>query len=317
MQNIDYFLKWEELDIEVQKRSDNEVITKYLSLASSNNVFVSNSDNGDRAFLVEFSKDILQNYKVKKVNGISIEIKENDKINKDKTYMVFSNVDKNLDTAFISFSTYIFDSLVDTKDEKSSVEKIEEAIEKHHDFFGFKNKLSKENEQGLIAELIYLDELIKRYGDVAVHYWQGSEKNKRDFVIENTGVEIKSTRNQEQDIIHVSNENQLDPTGLDRLLLKLYTLEENELGHNVKYYIDLVGNEIVSYEAKKAFNAKLMLREIDPEKYEAGFNFNLISVHTYLVDDKFPKITKQSIPACAYDVKYSLNLSGMNYIEKE
>ncbi len=317
MINIDYFVKWQELDLEVEKNKISENVTKYLAISSYNDVFITNNSLMSRSFSVEFDPETTINYEPKTVNGIKIELKKNKQLNENKVYLVLSNVDSKNDDAFIGFSAHIFDSLIGAKSEIETLNNIEQALEDYHDFFGFKKELSKENEQGLIAELLFLNEKIDELGEKSVFNWNGSERNKRDFIFDSYGVEIKSTRNQEQDIVHISNENQLDKGSLETLYLKLYIFDENQNGKNIKYYIDSILAKIQSYECQKAFLAKVAMREIDPYSYEGRYKFELEDVHTYVVDDTFPKLTSKDIPSCIYDVKYHLNLSGVSYIEKE
>lgn len=317
MINIDCFKKWIELDLEVKQQPTEESVTMYLPISSYNNVFITNNKNYKRSFSIEFSHSTIYDYKPRNVNGISIEIKKNDMLNKDRLYLVLSNNYKEHDDTFIGFSAFVFDALLNSISDIDSLKRIEKVLEEYHNFFGYEKKISKDKEQGLMAELIYLNELIDKDGEFRIINWFGSEKNKRDFIFDNYGVEIKSTRYQEQDIIHVSNENQLDAWDFDKLLLKLYIFDENELGQDVSFYIRLIYSKLISFEIKKIFLAKVSMREIDPLSYEGHYKFRLESIHTYIVDDKFPKITKRDIPANAFDVKYRLNLSGIAYLEKE
>lgn len=316
MINLDYFIKWQELDVEVQKSSKQENITKYLPIASNNNVFISNNIRMNRSFSVEFNPETMTNYSAKKVNGIEIKVQRNNQINKEKKYLVMCNIDSKNDDAFMGFSAHIFDSLVGSKSDAEALNYIEKALDDYHNFFSFKSELSKETEQGLIAELMFLNEMIGQNGENAVLNWFGSEGNKRDFIFDDYGVEIKSTRNQKQDIIHVSNENQLDRGNLEKLYVKLYIFDENDQGENISDYISLILTKIKSFELQKIFRAKVALIGIDPNVYVGKYKFVLEDIHTYLIDDSFPCITKKDIPECIFDVKYNLNLSSIPYIEK-
>ncbi len=316
MNNVNYFLKWIELDKTVEENEDWNAKIKYLPVADCNNIFISNDKKFNRSFLIEFTPYIIKDYKPKKVNGIKIEIKKNDSLDKNKLYLVLSNVEKKLDDTFIGFSAFIFERLENTTNEIDTMRKVEEALIDYHDFFSFKKEMTKDNEQGLIAELNFLSDLIDKYGEEAVYYWVGSEKNKRDFIINDKAVEIKSTRNQEQDIISVSNENQLDPQGLTTLYLRLYIFDENENGREVSYFIKLIADKIKSYEIKKVFFSKIAMHGIDPSAYVGKYKFYIEGIHTYVVDDGFPRIKKSNCSERIYDVKYRLNLSGIDYLEK-
>ena len=45
--------------------------------------------------------------------------------------------------------------------------------------------------------------------------------------------------------------------------------------------------------------------------YNDYFKFKIISKHEYLVDDQFPKIIKSSLDERLFDIKYKLNLDGI------
>lgn len=317
MVNVDYFLKWNELDLEINRSRATGYLTKYISVISNNNVFITNNENNQRMLSIEFSPDTLKDYKPIDVNGINIEVKKNSKLNKQKLYLVLSNSDPKLDMAFIGFTVLIIDSIINCKDDISTLRQIEKALKDYHDYFSFSKQMSKMEEQGLLAELLYLSDLIDSKGEQVVNCWFGCEKNKRDFIVDEAGIEIKSTRNQEQNIVHISNENQLEKGSLDKLLLRLYVFDENESGQSVSEYIHRIYEKIESYNYKKLFLTKLMLHKIDPLNYVSRYVFQNEVIYEYDINDDFPKICRENIPAQAYDVKYKLNLSGIPYIKKE
>lgn len=316
MINTDYFNKWNELDKSIKSNSSKERITKFIPTNSANNVFISNTYKLERSFSIEFNRAVLQDYSPQKVQGLKIVVKDNPKISHDKTYLIVSNQDFDNDEAFIGFSVTVFNAIEGSASEIEVLRSFENVLKNYNQYFKFARNISKQEEQGLLAELLYLNELLTQVGDSAVQYWFGLERNKRDFIIDNKGIEIKSTRNQEQDILHISNENQLDQGNLDQLLLKLYIFDENSSGLDLSLVIKDTYDRINAAEYKKMFISKINMHGIDPFNYESNNRFYLEKVKTYIINDAFPKITKGSIPSNAFDVKYKLNVSGIKCMEE-
>lgn len=315
MFNTDYFIKWKELDEIVEERASKDILTIYLPTDSLNNVFISNNIEKERSFSIEFERHVFEDYSLKMINGLKIEICENTNLNPDKLYMVVKNASIENDYAFIGFSVAVFDAIEGTRKNEDALYAFDKLIDEYHNFFGFEKKLSKEREQGLLAELIYLEKIIKEQGDSVVCNWNGSESNKRDFIFDGYSVEIKSTRNQEQDIIHVSNENQLDNNLHPILYLTLFVFDENTTGVSLPDYILEVYELIKKVEYKKIFIAKIAMHGINPLEYESKYKFALEKVKTYQIDDNFPKLVRNNIPNVIFDVKYKLNLSDITYRE--
>ena len=317
MINTDYYKRWKELDDKVLSSKSKENIIIYLSTDSNNNIYISNNNENNRCFYIEFDETFLSGYSPTNVNGLVIECRKNSKIDKDKKYLVVKNANPEYDNAFLGFSVICFNEMEKTLSDEETLYAFEKAIDNNHDFFSFRQKMSKEEEQGTLAELLFLEELINSNDESFVRFWFGSEKNKRDFIVNNIGIEIKSTRNQEQDIVSISNENQLDIGMLKKLYLRLYVFDENNNGTTLSEAIKRIYHSINAAEYKKMFLSKLSLHKIDPLKYESSYAFELEKVKSYKVDSRFPKLTKENIPSSAYDVKYKLNISNVGCEEIE
>lgn len=313
----DFFKKWIDLDHQVFKSKSDDNYIIYVQGECYNNIFISNSKKNNRVFYIEFSPSTLKNYNPPTVNGVKISVKENANIDENKLYLVFENENIELDDAFIGFSVTVMNCLSNCKSDIDTITRVEQILKDYHNFFSFKKDLGKDVEQGLLAELSFLSYLIDNKGEEIIVNWFGPEKNKRDFLFNNVAVEIKSTRNQEQDIIHISNENQLDKNNLEKLYIRLYIYDENDLGNDVSKMIKEIYDKLNNITMKKMFISKLSLFNIQPLEYQAKYKFKEEGIHTYDINDDFPKLTKYNIPKSIYDVKYKINLSGVSYIEKE
>lgn len=316
MNKGDYFKKWIELDEKVNQNPNDESITIFVKGYCYNNIFITNDKKNHRMFMIEFYPQSLNGYKPMNINGINITIKDNTKLDANKKYLVFENSNEKMDDAFIAFSVTVIGSLNNCGTDAETLSQVEQILKDYKNFFAFRKSMDKIEEQGLIAELDYLDRLIDKYGDGVVVNWTGSEKNKHDFIFDDRAVEIKSTLNQEQSIVSISNENQLHVGKLNELKLKLYVFDENSNGKTVDYYIKKIYEKLVSFQSKKLFVSKICMHKIDPFEYKGNYKFDIEMVKSYIIDEKFPRIDKSNIPSEAYDVKYKLNLSNITY-EKE
>lgn len=314
MSKIDYFKKWIELDEKVYENLNNDSITIYLKANCYNNVFITNDKNNHRMFMIEFHNKSLNGYKPIFINGINIFIDNNTKIDPNKKYLIFENTNPKMDDAFIAFSISVIGDLKKCDSDTETLFQIEKILKDYKNFFSFKKNMKKMEEQGLVAELDYLNKLIDKFNDNAVNAWNGCEKNKHDFIFDdNKAIEIKSTLNEEQSIVSISNENQLEVGKLEELKLKLYVFNENDNGKTVDYYINKIYNKLASFQSKKTFMSKIYMHKIDPYTYKGKYKFDIEVIKSYTVNDSFPRIDKSNISFEVYDVKYKLNLSSIPY----
>ena len=160
MMQTDYFTKWKELDESAQAKNQDETVIKYLPTNAQNNIFISNNCNGERSFLIEFSREWLQGYTPQKVNGLLVSVHDNPKLTPGKLYLEVKNSNKENDNAYIAFSVVFFNALDQTSSDAEALEAYEETVNTYHDFFKYRKELSKEEEQGIIAELLFLKTLL-------------------------------------------------------------------------------------------------------------------------------------------------------------
>lgn len=287
---------------------------KPLNMKLYNPIYMSANINEKLIIYIEFSEDdiALKSYTFPKLNGILIDAVKEKAIDEKKEFLKITKEDNCPEEVFISLCVSFMEGLQDSTSSKESMLIIDEILKQYSNLFTKKsNSLSKEEEQGLYCELLFLEKLMDTFGDGAIKNWNGPQKNKHDFIFEdNKAVEIKSTSNQEQIIIHISNENQLDNNGLDELLLLVYVIETNQIGDTVDKAISRILNKIQCPDMHLLFVTNVLSLKIDPLEYKGKYNFSVVGMHRYLVDDNFSKITKSNIPFNAYDVKYRLNISN-------
>lgn len=288
---------------------------KPLDMNLLNPFYMSANINQKLLIYIEFPDNdtALKSYTFPKLNGIMIEKVKVKNINDKKEYLRITKEDNCPEELFVSLCVSLMEGIYNSSSNKESILIIDEVLKQYSNLFTKKlNPLSKEEEQGLYCELLFLEKLIETFGDMSVKNWNGPQKNKHDFIFEdNKAVEIKSTSNQEQIIIHISNENQLDNIGLNELILMVYVIENNQIGNTVDDMIKRILSKINSPDMHLLFVTNILSLKIDPFEYKGKYHFSVVSLHKYLVDDEFSKITKSNIPSNAYDVKYRLNISNV------
>jgi len=238
----------------------------------------------------------------------------NDFINKDKLFIKIQNKIEN-EEIFISFSSTLTDVLYESNSSYETINVFEETIKYYKDYFSNKNfQLSEKEEQGLCAELIELNNQIDEHGENVVLNWLGPNKNKRDFVFEDYAIEIKSTKNQTNTSIHISNENQLDnsfPEGIKDLFLKVYIMENNDNGFNVITCAKDVLSKLTETTIIKAFVSKLLNLKINIELYKPKAHFTIQTKNTYKITNKFPSLTSKKLPLGIHSIEYKISLDSI------
>ena len=312
------YTKWEELEENLIPNNVN-VVEYYLSNKPNNRLYlgIDGTDN-DKKIYIEFDSIALENYKIPHITGLKITRVKAPYIDDTKSYICVSN-SSDTEEVFLAFSATLVENLKDSKSNSSTIEKIEDTIKFYKDYFSNNLKsLSDSEEQGLCAELMFLKELIENEGQLVVNNWLGPQKNKRDFVFENKAIEIKSTLNQLETSITISNENQLDCFNVDELKLVVYILEKNPIGTiNVTNCINLVDSLLTDVEMNKVFKAKIISMGINVKEYANKNNYTCESIKNYLIDESFPCLSKHNIPNVCFSVKYKINLNSLDkYLEK-
>lgn len=307
--------KWSELKEKAVDKTNNYVATYYLGKDSKANVYFG-YQNDRMGIYLEFTKEVLADLEVPSLKGMSISVVDADFISSDKKYIFIENISQNEDI-FESFSSSLTDSLSFVDSYYGIYEALKNTVKDYKDYFANPNPfLTKQEEQGLCAELLELSNLIDLKGQNVVYNWQGPSKNKRDFVFDNSALEIKSTLSQENTCIKISNENQLDssyPSSLKALYLKVYVMEDSETGLNVNSCIDEVLGKLTEISAKSGFLCDLLKLKIKPNVFKAKYSFSIQKELVYLVTDDMPKITSANLSPSIFDVSYRLKINDLEH----
>lgn len=175
--------------------------------------------------------------------------------------------------------------------------------------------MSFQRQKGLLGELIYLQELLVN-GDrkQSLNSWIGPEGSDQDFVFQDTWAEIK-TVSMAAEVVNISSLQQLDREESGKLVV--YILENTAPGtggislpQKVEEIRDLLKEEIA---LKDHFDMKLFMygyRDKHVMEYLKN-QFRLIDTMEYIVDGKFPRLTRNNTKTAITNCSYSLSLVAL------
>lgn len=176
--------------------------------------------------------------------------------------------------------------------------------------------LTASEAQGLYGELMFLKELLLRFGANAVNAWYG-EKNTHDFYIGQHAVEVKTSDKQAPYYAHINSEYQLDDSDVNgHLYLKMYALRSDRSGgQRLPALIKMIRDLLRLDEAVLSiFDEKLEAEgylDAAEDYYSNGYTVR--DTYLFEVRSGFPRLIKKDIPKGIYHIEYDVSVSeGMN-----
>jgi Putative PD-(D/E)XK family member, (DUF4420) len=171
--------------------------------------------------------------------------------------------------------------------------------------------LQREEQAGLLGEIAVLQKLATEVGlPQAITAWTGPLDGIHDFQLAGLGVEVKSTIGVSHHV-RISRLDQLDPEGLDQLLLARTRFHEASEGMTLPEVIGGLRKTIneVHPASIDEFSDKIMRTgylDTDAEFY-ASTRTILSDFHLFKVGEGFPSLTRASVPAAVVEAAYSLD----------
>ncbi len=308
---INFEDKFNELNI-------NNDILKKIDCNNKIKVFYGLSKEGKKriAFLSTITPEKIESTKMISVSYY----KDKENLN----WLSFDLENNNFSNLFYIFCSDIVNSVNGLNDEKKELENLKRRFYNWKKMFQNVSikELTEEKEQGIYGELYFLYKyMIPKYGiEKSILSWAGPYKYNKDFSIDNTWYEIK-TSSVNTNTIDISSINQLE-SNVDGFLgvvkvEKMSTEYKGEMSTILKL-IQLIMNEIVSIKIQEDFLNKLSEYGLGPENNYGSRNFVTKKVIIYDVSDDFPRLTKNNIKFIEIEnVKYSINLSGIDKFKLE
>ena len=221
----------------------------------------------------------------------------------------------------VNFTKVFDDIIAESKKETVESKSLTVFCNKYLDWQKLLSKISKalndEVQQGLVGELYFLENfLIPKFGEkVAIEMWMGPLYAIHDFTGENIWYEVKTVL-QGKDAVSISSLDQLDTTNSEGELVVIILEETNAINTEAKSIVRLVESieESLDSSCLYSFREKLLNvgynSEAIAEDFEEKF-FRVLNCNTYLVNDKFPKITRMQIDSAVISARYELNLPSL------
>jgi hypothetical protein len=180
-----------------------------------------------------------------------------------------------------------------------------------------KGKISYEKYQGLYGELYFLKEyLSKEEGlDNAILSWVGPDGYSKDFSINDIWYEIKTIGTSSKSV-KINSLTQLESSVKGYLVVIVvekmsnqFILKESTIHFLYRSILESISNNEIK---EKFINKVLDYGYIDENLCEECARFDVKSVDFYVVDKRFPKLTRESIKSPAiYEVTYELDLNAI------
>lgn len=181
---------------------------------------------------------------------------------------------------------------------------------------GLDQKLSSEEQKGLIGELVVLDTLLlpNLSAKDAIAAWTGPLGAPKDFEIARLCIEAKARRGAATPFVAISSEHQLDTSGVDALYLHVIELDRATASANEAFTITDFATRVRDQITTLDFS---VVQQFEGLLMSGGFNW--LDDYTdsvwvegshdlFEVRDAFPRVTTASFPSGVSSVRYSIAL---------
>ena len=231
-------------------------------------------------------------------------------IDKKTLYIRLEDIDY-----FEIFNEYSESIIIKASQASSEKEMLEIAISQSVKWFNFlkptnERKLKPFQQQGLIAELLFLKKLIHKIGlSNALNSWYGPDKFDKDFIMGNLGIEVKAKHSGKIKIT-ISSVTQLDLQSLENLILVVFTINSSSSNDQNSFTLDEIVDDLGELFDKDANLKYLFEKKIAEAGYDYDLGYsdrfwtNLENSQLFKIEKSFPSITSKNV-----DVKSISNIS--------
>lgn len=239
-------------------------------------------------------------------------------------WLSFDLENNNFSNLFYTFCSDIVNSLSNLNDEQQELNYLKKRFYNWKKMFRSVSvkELSEEREQGLYGELYFIYKyMMPKYGvDIAVTSWSGPYKFNKDFSVDETWYELK-TSSVNAATVEIRSINQLnsDKIGyLSVVKVEKMSIEYNGKLSSVFDLIQAIMNEITSISIQDDFFNKLIEAGVGPENNFGSRRYDVKNITLYEVSNDFPRLTKNTISFNEIEnVSYTINLSGIERFKVE
>ncbi|HEX3965267.1 MAG TPA: PD-(D/E)XK motif protein [Trebonia sp.] len=178
---------------------------------------------------------------------------------------------------------------------------------------GMPGGMLPEERLGLYGELLVLrDLMLTSVGADAVAAWSGPSGAPQDFTCPPVALEVKTVSRQAPGSCRISNEHQLDTSGLGRLFLVYQVAERVPHGLSLGEFIDeLRSHPLVRADLATFENSLLEYGWVDAYRSRyAQDRYGLSRRRYYAVQEAFPRLAASVLPLGISGVTYVLDMSA-------
>lgn len=164
---------------------------------------------------------------------------------------------------------------------------------------------------GLIGELHVLRSLLTNEPSLLAA-WRAPEDGVHDFEHLGHSLEVKTTLGSGSRVT-ISNLDQLDDVGLERLSLVHVRLYETPQGECVDDLIAAIADVLDNVDSRRCFSNALLQRGLSPDDQRArtGIRASVHQMHVHAVGAGFPRMLRRDVAPAIVDVSYTVELSHL------
>jgi len=217
------------------------------------------------------------------------------------------------------FMYFASDCLAELESEAASPsEAIHRVAQRWHRFWVLpgQNEITSQWTKGLLGELWFLLDLVKRFGSEAVKTWTGAQGHDHDFQANNIAFEIKATETMPP-VVQISNLTQLDYTLFRSLWLVVYLVTEHKDGEalpDVLGQLEALVEDPMMRDLLWQNLAELGYRRQLEDQYREII-FKKTKSIIYPVDKFFPSVTrshfKLPLDGRVHGLRYNVKVAGV------
>lgn len=265
--------------------------------------------SGAKVFILELDKEIKihQNY-LKRFVGVEIQVLP--ALNHSELVIIL--LENDLSDIFSYFIEDIVNELSKIDNQNEALLKISTKINYWKRLFSkvTGELLNSQQQSGLYGELYFLNELLEHKIDhsLVIDGWHGPFGANQDFWYNGIAVEVKTSKSNKPSI-KISNEYQLDISGLNELYLIFYKINMYQGGTDTLFKIIAEIRKKLDYETLASFNEKVQSLGIYPELEEEynSLSFSIIFEKQYKINEDFPKIIRKTLNDSISSVTYEID----------
>ena len=224
---------------------------------------------------------------------------------------------------FFIFCDSLVDSISNCKDELEALNSLRERYYSWKSLLKNKGKMAYEIYQGLYGELYFLkEELAKKEGiEKAIQSWVGPEGYSKDFSVGDTWYEIK-TIGTSSTSVKINSLAQLDSDVNGHLVTIIVEKMSDQFDGqlcNVSLLYNSILESINNHDIRENFVNKVLKYGFVDDGSLDNYRFEVKKISHYIVDKKFPKLTRDTIKTSAISqVTYDLVISAIEeYMEEK